>query len=80
MPPPPPFLAIVYRIWRLRIRDAWVKVPLLPHHRLDAGHQGLRLPCAGPTSHGGDNSTLIQTLPDSQGLGGGQVMMRHKVA
>ena len=30
-------------------------------------------------SHGGDNSTLIQTLPDSQGLGGVQVMMLHKV-
>ena len=45
---PPPFPASVYRIWRLGIRDAWVEVPLLPHHCLDASHQGLRLPCAGP--------------------------------
>ena len=77
--PPPPFPASVHRIWRLRIRDAWVEVPLLPHHCLDAGHQGLPLPRAGPPSHGGDNTTLIQTLPDSQGLGGVQVMMLHKV-
>ena len=79
MPPPPPLLASVYRIWRLGIRDAWVKVPLLPHHCLVASHQGLRLYRAGPTSHGGDNSNLIQTLPESQGLGGVQVLMLHKV-
>ena len=76
---PPPFLAGMYSTWLLRIRDAWVQVPLLPYHGLDTSHQGLRLPCAGSTSHAGDNGALIRTLPDSQGLGGVQVMMCHKV-
>ena len=78
--PPPTFLAGMYRTWLLRIRGAWVEVPLVAHHCLDASHHGLRLPCVGSTSHGGDNIALIHTLPDSQGLGGVQVMMRHKGA
>ena len=77
---PPPFPPCMYRAWLLGVRDARVEVPVLPHHCLDASHQGLRLPYAGSTSHGGDNGTLIQTLVDSQGLGGVQVMVRHKVA
>ena len=78
--PLPPFPPCMYSAWFLGVRDARVEVPLLPHHRLDASHQGLQLPCAGSISHGKDNGTVIQTLPDSPGLGGVQVMVRHKVA